>query len=84
HKLVGDLYDRAEEAGAEAMVVSCQMCQLNVDAYQTEIGTGRGRDYNLPTLYFTELMGLAMGLKKADTWLGRHFVDPRPLLRGYL
>ena len=84
HKLVGDLYDRAEEAGAEAMVVSCQMCQLNVDIYQTEIGAGRGRNYNLPALYFTELMGLAMGLKEADTWLGRHFVDPRPLVRRHL
>ncbi len=80
HKLVGDLYDHAEEVGAQAMVVSCQMCQMNVDAYQTEIGQVRGRTYNLPALYFTEVMGLAMGLEKVGTWLGRHFVDPRPVL----
>jgi len=27
-------------------------------------------------LYFTEAMGLAMGHKEAEKWLGRHLTDP--------
>ena len=80
HKLVGDLYDRALETGAQAVIVSCQMCQANLDMYQKEISQARGREYSLPIIYFTELMGAAAGLKETRTWMGRHFVDPRPVV----
>jgi heterodisulfide reductase subunit B len=80
-ELVGRLYDMAVAVGAECLVVSCQMCQANVDMYQDRIGKVRGKTYDLPVFYFTELMGLAAGLPDAPKWLGRHFVDPRPLLR---
>lgn len=82
HKLVGDLYDRALETGAQAILVSCQMCQANLDMFQAEIAAERGNQYNLPIIYFTELMGVAAGLPDSDIWMGRHFVDPRPILRG--
>ncbi len=37
HTLVQRLYERALEAGAEAIVVSCQMCQANLDMPQAKI-----------------------------------------------
>jgi heterodisulfide reductase subunit B len=80
-ELVGRLYDMAVAVGAECLVVSCQMCQANVDMYQDRIGKVRGKTYDLPVFYFTELMGLAAGLADAPKWLKRHFVDPSPLLR---
>jgi heterodisulfide reductase subunit B len=81
HKLVGDLYDRALETGANAIIVSCQMCQANLDMYQTEIAKSRGVDYNIPIIYFTELMGAAAGLTEISTWFGRHFVDPTAVIK---
>ena len=36
--------------------------------------------YHVPVLYFTEMIGLAFGLKDAARWLKRHFVDPTNLL----
>ncbi len=80
YKLVGDIYDRALETGAQAIIVSCQMCQANLDMYQKEISAERGREYSIPIIYFTELMGAAAGLSQTKTWLGRHFADPRPVL----
>ncbi|MEW6186368.1 MAG: CoB--CoM heterodisulfide reductase iron-sulfur subunit B family protein [Thermodesulfobacteriota bacterium] len=79
--LVRKLYDRALEAGAECIIVSCQMCQANLDLYQKEISGLFKKDYQLPVFYFTELIGLALGLK--DIWRGlkRHRVDPLPYLR---
>ncbi len=79
--LVKRLYDRALAAGAECFVVSCQMCQANLDLPQRRIAKKTGRDYYLPVLYFTELIGLALGHGDAAKWLAKHLVDPRPLLK---
>jgi len=75
-KMVGKLYQRALEVGANCIVVSCQMCQANLDMYQDKIGEQMGRAVYLPIIYFTELVGLAMKERQVETWLSRHFVDP--------
>jgi heterodisulfide reductase subunit B len=79
--LVQRLYDRALAAGAQCLVVSCQMCQANLDLPQKRIAKKTGQDYSLPVLYFTELMGLALGHPDVEKWLAQHLVDPRPLLK---
>ncbi len=81
--LVQRLYDRALAAGADCFVVSCQMCQANLDLPQKRIGRKAGRNYYLPVFYFTELIGLASGHPDVEKWLAKHLVDPRPLLQGY-
>jgi heterodisulfide reductase subunit B len=78
--LVQRLYERALEAGAEAIVVSCQMCQANLDLPQGKISGIFGKAYDLPILYFTELIGLAWQAPEAKSWLARHLVNPLPLL----
>ena len=79
--LVERLYERALRAGAECLVVSCQMCQANLDLPQKRIAQKSGKDYYLPVFYFTELLGLALGHPEAAAWLDKHLVDPKPLLR---
>lgn len=79
--LVEHLYDRALRAGAECLVVSCQMCQANLDMPQKRIAKKSGKGYYLPVFYFTELLGLALGHPEAAGWLDKHLVDPKPLLR---
>ncbi len=78
--LVERLYERALKAGAECFVVSCQMCQANLDLPQERISKKFGRDYYLPVLYFTELIGLALGHPEVKKWLAGHLTDPLPLL----
>jgi len=72
-KIVGRLMDHAREAGAEAVVTSCGLCQANLDMRQT------GTD-PLPVFYFTELMGVAMDLPNRKGWWSKHIVNPGPLL----
>jgi heterodisulfide reductase subunit B len=79
--LVNRLYERALEAGAEAIVVSCQMCQANLDLPQKKISKLFHQDYDLPIFYFTELIGLAWQVPEVKTWLSRHLVNPEPLLK---
>jgi len=79
--LVGKLFDMAQRVGAEAIVVSCQMCQANLDMYQQKIAADWDREFSLPVFYFTELIGLACNLDGVENWISRHITDPLPLLR---
>ena len=73
--------DNAKEVGAEVIVVACPLCQGNLDMRQRQIEEEYDQDYNLPILYFTQLMGLAFGLESATLGLDKHFVSAEPLLQ---
>ena len=79
--LVGKLYDMAQRVDAQAIVVSCQMCQANLDMHQETIGAEWGKRFSFPIYYFTELIGLAHNLAGVEKWLTRHITDPFSLLR---
>lgn len=79
-RLVGKLYDMAQRVGAQAFVVSCQMCQANLDLYQEKIGEDWGKRFSLPVYYFSELIGLAMDVRGVRKWFSRHITDPFVLL----
>jgi heterodisulfide reductase subunit B len=78
--LSGRVLKEAKEAGAECLVVACPMCQMALDAYQSKIEQQMGEQVNLPVLYFTQLMGLALGLDERRLGLGRLFVSPNRVL----
>lgn len=88
YRLIGGILAAARAAGAEAVVVACQLCQSNLDtrqrpalaAYADGGGGAGGGDGELPIVYLTQLLGLATGLDPAQLGLDRLFVDPRPLL----
>jgi heterodisulfide reductase subunit B len=79
-ELSGRLIREAAWRGADAVVVVCQLCQANLDMRQKEIGRQDHRRYQLPILYFTQLMGLAFGLHPRTLGLHHHLVDPLALL----
>ena len=83
-KLVGKLFTAAKEVGANCIVTACPMCQLNLDSRQAEAAQALGETFNFPILYFTELMGVAMGLPNYATWFKRHITDPLPLIQTAL
>jgi heterodisulfide reductase subunit B len=80
-QLVAKLYDMAQRVGARAIVVSCQMCQANLDMYQQKIEADQGRRFGLPVFYFTELIGLACEVKGSPDWMSRHITEPFSLLQ---
>ena len=78
-RLVEKLLDMAGRVGAQAVVVSCQMCQANLDMHPARAGSMAARP--LPIYYFTELIGLALGIGEVRKWLSRHMAEPFALLR---
>jgi heterodisulfide reductase subunit B len=79
-QLIRTLCEGALEAGAEAFVVGCPLCQVNIEARQAEIFREMRKEFSLPALYFAEVIGLALGIKGAKGWLKRHMVDPISIL----
>jgi heterodisulfide reductase subunit B len=76
HRVLHD----AKAVGAEAIIVACPLCQVNLDSRQRQIEKEYGETFNLPIIYFTQLMGVAFGLDAKNLGLDKHFVDPRRLL----
>ncbi len=81
-KLNDRLLSMAKEAEADCLVTGCPMCQANLDTRQEELEKETGKKYNLPILYFTELMGLALGHRDVKKWFGRHITDPTKILKA--
>jgi heterodisulfide reductase subunit B len=60
--------------GAEAVIVACPMCHSNLDMRRNEIDSYLGEKVDIPVLYITQAIGLALGLDRKALGLQRHFV----------
>jgi heterodisulfide reductase subunit B len=80
YELIRQLLQNASEYEADAIVTLCPMCQLNLDAYQSRVNSHFGTDFELPVLYFTQMIGLALGLQPEDLGIGKEFVPAAPVL----
>ncbi len=67
----------AHAAGAEAIVVSCPLCHMNLDARQMQMDIAEP----MPILYFSQLMAVALDLPLKAAALNKNLVNPMPLLR---
>ncbi len=74
--LTRKIFDNAKAVGAEALVVSCPLCHMNLDARQSQLEL----DYEIPIIYITQLMGLAFGLPSKALALNKNIVSPYSLL----
>ncbi len=79
---VEDILNSAITKGAEAIITSCPLCQFNLDWLQEKILQKNAGFRQIPVLYFTQLLGLALELPQESLGLDQHYVDPRPLLVG--
>jgi heterodisulfide reductase subunit B len=77
----GEIIEQALAAGAEAIVVCCPLCHVNLDLKQAQINSFLGTDYKVPILYLSQVMGLAFGLSAEDVQLKKNIVDPEPLVK---
>ncbi len=73
-ELAKDLLLMAKESGADCMVVTCPMCHLQLDAKQKAVEAKFNIKIDIPIIYFTQLMGLAMGFAPQELGLDKHLV----------
>ncbi len=79
--LMAKILKDAIPRGANCLVVTCPLCQLNLDAYQDKFCNKHGIKERLPVFFITELIGLAMGMNLEELQIDRHFVDGSGLLK---
>jgi heterodisulfide reductase subunit B len=72
------LLREAARRGADVISTICPLCQFNLDAYHDQVARRWG-PVPVPTVYFTQLMGLAFGLPAKQLGLNRNFVRMKPL-----
>ncbi len=80
-RLVNDILASAKAAGAEIIACACPLCQANLDLRQAGVLKKYGIDYNIPAVFFTQLMGLACGASGKDVMIKKGVVDAESLLR---
>ncbi len=79
-ELIRRLLKNADDYGADVISTLCPMCQLNLDAYQGAVNAHFGTNYNIPVLYFTQLIGLAFGIPESELGFGKEIVSAKPAL----
>lgn len=84
-KLSGNVISSAKDRGAEIIITGCPLCQYNLEGSQKRL-TGEGSvsgsgDGEIPVLYFTQLLGLALGQDENTLGLEDMLCDIRPLLK---
>jgi heterodisulfide reductase subunit B len=69
-RMVYILLNEARKRGADCLATVCPLCQFNLDAYHAQVKSEYG-PVIVPTVYFTQLMGLAFGLPEDHLGLRR-------------
>jgi len=79
-RMVYILLKEAKKKGAEAIATICPLCQFNLEAYQKKVEKVYNEKFDIPVLYFTQLLGLALGLDEKCLGFGHQIISPRKLL----
>ncbi len=81
-RLVADILQDAVRHDADCIVVTCPMCQNNLDARQPEYRDRFDIPRPVPVLFLTQLMSLAFGAAGRSVGLARHVVPFAPVQAG--
>ncbi len=73
------LLREAKRQGADVIVTLCPLCQFNLEMNQNKIEKKYHEDLKMPILYFTQLMGLALGIAKEDLGFSRSVIPLNPM-----
>lgn len=79
-ELIRRLLHSADEYKADVIACLCPMCQLNLDAYQSQVNGFFSTNYSLPILYFTQLLGVAFGISPKQLGFGKEIVAAEPVI----
>jgi heterodisulfide reductase subunit B len=79
-ELSNSILGMAKLSGTECMTVACPMCQVNLDLRQCDINKTKSKNYNLPIVYITQLVGLCLGISPGKLGLNKCVVSPKSII----
>jgi heterodisulfide reductase subunit B len=83
YKLMAEIMQDALDRGANCIVATCPMCQMNLDAYQNAFCEQEEISQRLPVYFLTEILGLALGFSIKELQIDRHFIHKPDLVREF-
>jgi len=79
-EMVRILLEDATTHQADVIATVCPMCNVNLEVYQSQVNHEFGTEFAVPVMYFTQLMGVAFGLRPDRLGIGNEMVSGAPLL----
>lgn len=76
--MVRNLLQCAVDTQANVIATACPMCQVNLEVYQQQVNLEFGTNFSVPVVYFTQLIGLALGIPHKKLGFGKEFVSFAP------
>jgi heterodisulfide reductase subunit B len=77
------IVNSARTNGAEALVLSCPLCDFNLDEVQKDTKEVYPDFTPMPVFYFTQLLALSMGIEVEDCGFDHNYTNPSSLLEKY-
>jgi len=71
--MVSKLLQDATSNNADVIATTCPMCNVNLELYQRQVNHEFGTNYSIPVMYFTQLMGFALGSTEKALKIPRDF-----------
>ncbi|MCX8021631.1 MAG: CoB--CoM heterodisulfide reductase iron-sulfur subunit B family protein [Syntrophorhabdaceae bacterium] len=84
NRLTYKVLSMAIDAGANCIAVACPLCQQNLDLRQEQVNRTMGSSFNIPVLYFSQILGLAFGFSPKEVALDKLVVGADNLLKNRL
>ncbi|MFQ5978902.1 MAG: CoB--CoM heterodisulfide reductase iron-sulfur subunit B family protein [Candidatus Heimdallarchaeota archaeon] len=69
-------------AGADMMILYCPTCYLQYEVGQFIMRKDLGKHFNLPVMYYPELLGIGIGINPKELGINQHRIKPKFLLKA--
>ena len=80
-RLVANILQAAEAAGAEVIATECPTCHSGLEMHQIRAAKRLGIKTSVKILYFTQLLGMALGLKARKVGVQENISNPQAFLK---
>ncbi|HET6445780.1 MAG TPA: CoB--CoM heterodisulfide reductase iron-sulfur subunit B family protein [candidate division Zixibacteria bacterium] len=70
----------ASNRDTDVIATICPMCNVNLEVYQKQVNREYNTNFDIPAMYFTQLIGLALGIAPGRLGIGKELVSMAPSL----
>jgi heterodisulfide reductase subunit B2 len=78
-QMIHGIIEAAYDNGADMIVTPCPLCQANVEIYQDEINAKFGSNFEMPVVYYSQLINVAYGRSVQDSALDGQVIKAKKL-----
>lgn len=78
-EMIHGIIEAAYDHGADMIATPCPLCQANVEIYQDQINARFGSKFNMPVVYYSQLMSVAFGRDSKDAALNGQIIRAKSL-----